>query len=135
MSTRSTIAIVNADKSITGIYCHFDGYPSHHVPILTEHYATEEKVRELIALGGLSSLAESIGEKHDFDHRPDGVCNAHGRDRGEEGTDAYTWPERAAFEDAATHDYAYLFENCRWMARSRRGAWAPATKMLAAEES
>jgi len=27
MATRSNIGIVNEDGSVTGIYCHWDGYP------------------------------------------------------------------------------------------------------------
>ncbi len=29
MATRSNIGIVNEDGSITGIYCHYDGYPEY----------------------------------------------------------------------------------------------------------
>jgi len=56
MATRSTIAIRNADNTVTAIYCHWDGYLSYNGKILFENYNTEEKVRELIALGDLSVL-------------------------------------------------------------------------------
>ncbi len=29
MATRSNIGIVNDNGSVTGIYCHWDGYPEH----------------------------------------------------------------------------------------------------------
>lgn len=43
MATRSTISAKIGD-SIHSIYCHWDGYPSHHNPILTKHYNTQEAV-------------------------------------------------------------------------------------------
>ena len=57
MATRSRIAIENQDGTVLSIYCHWDGYPSHHGPILLENYTTQEKVESLIALGSISSLA------------------------------------------------------------------------------
>ena len=41
MGTRSTIAIKNQDGSVTGIYCHWDGYVDHVGVMLKEHYNTE----------------------------------------------------------------------------------------------
>jgi hypothetical protein len=56
MSTRSRIGILNDDRSVTSIYCHFDGYPSGVGAILVAHYHDTVKVRELISLGDISSL-------------------------------------------------------------------------------
>lgn len=56
MGTRSRIAARNAEGTFTSIYVHWDGYPSHHGPILLGYYNSEEKVRELLALGDMSSL-------------------------------------------------------------------------------
>ena len=100
MGTRSTIAIQNEDGTVTGIYCHWDGYLSHNGDILQKFYTTEEKVRALIALGDLSSLGEQIGSKHDFNNAPDGECNAYGRDRGETNIDAKTCASWAALAQA-----------------------------------
>lgn len=98
MSTRSSLGILNADGTVTGIYCHNDGYIQHHGPILGgPYYATEEKVRALVALGDISSLDIRIGEKHDFDKRPRGQCNVYGRDRGEKHTETRTWPTVDAY--------------------------------------
>ena len=55
MGTRSRIAIRNADNTYLSVYCHWDGYPSHHAPILQQHYDTEDKVRALLAGGDFSS--------------------------------------------------------------------------------
>src|SRR5262245_21370447 len=69
MSTRSLIAQQQDDGSLRVIYCHYDGYPEHHGPILTEHYTDPVLVTALIDLGDLSVLAEQIGEPHNFDWR------------------------------------------------------------------
>jgi len=109
MATRSTIAIQNNDGTVTGIYCHWDGYLSHNGRILKENYNTEAKVRELIALGQLSVLGETIGEKVDFNNAPDGQCIAYGRDRGEEDTDAETFNTWMALLNHFGQEYNYLF--------------------------
>jgi hypothetical protein len=85
MGTRSRIAIQNADGTLDSIYCHWDGYPSHNGAILQEHYQDEAKVRELIALGDLSSLAPKTtpDETHSFESPQEGVCVAYKRDRKE----------------------------------------------------
>lgn len=108
MGTRARIGIVEPDGSVTSIYTHWDGYPDHHGPILLNHYATEERVRALLTLGDLSVLDENLGEKHDFDIRPKGVCTAYSRDRGEAGVDA----RRSASVDdlkEIAEEYTYLF--------------------------
>jgi hypothetical protein len=110
MSTRSAIIIENADGTAEGIYCHFDGYPEHHGPILLGHYLNEESARNLVALGDISSLAEDIGEKHDFNRCPDNVVNAYGRDRGEtdvESKAGKSWREVASGIGHNGHVYVY----------------------------
>jgi hypothetical protein len=88
MSTRSLIGLLNADKSVTHIYCHFDGYPDGVGQTLLDHYTDFRKIKELIALGDLSILGSEIGERHSFDgHHNNEVastwCLAYGRDRNE----------------------------------------------------
>ena len=58
MSTHSRISIIKDGKK-TSIYCHWDGYPSHQMPIL-KNYDTYEKAKELVSLGDLSSLDSTI---------------------------------------------------------------------------
>lgn len=88
MGTRSSIIRQNLDGSFDSIYCHWDGYPSNNGKILLNHYSDPAKIDALLALGDLSSLGEQIGEKHDFDTSPEGVCNFYGRDRGETDTNS-----------------------------------------------
>lgn len=115
MSTRSNIAKLNEDGTATLIYCHSDGYPSYNGSILLEHYTTDQKVDELLALGDISSLGPEIGVKIDFNDWEAGrnQCRAYGRDRGEKGTEA----QRKDF-DFAEHlceqEYLYLWKNGEW---------------------
>ena len=109
MGTRSTIAIENADGTVTGIYCHWDGYLSNNGAILAENYTDEAKVRELIALGDLSSLGETVGTKHSFDNAPRNECNAYGRDRGETDMGPASYDTYANFLDVMGQEFDYLF--------------------------
>ena len=54
MGTRSFIGYRNDDGSITGVYCHYDGYPSHQAPILSRYHG--EDVRRLVQPGDMSTL-------------------------------------------------------------------------------
>lgn len=116
MATRSTIGILNDDGTVHGIYCHWDGYYSNNGRILWEHYIDEPKVRELIALGSLSSLGANIGTKHDFNNASDDDCNAYGRDRGEEDVDATVYSSEDEFWKNG-QEYDYLYKNGSWYAR------------------
>jgi hypothetical protein len=71
MATRSRIAIENQDGSVISIYCHWDGHIETNGRILNENYTTKDKVEELIALGNLSSLDETI-ERTVAYHRDNG---------------------------------------------------------------
>ena len=73
MATRSRIAIENQDGSVTSIYCHWDGQIYSNGVILNNNYNTKDKVEELIGLGSLSSLDETIDR-----------TVAHHRDNGED---------------------------------------------------
>lgn len=55
MGTRSAIA-VQTPRGLRAVYCHWDGYPSHHLPILQRHYSSARKAAALIAAGDISCL-------------------------------------------------------------------------------
>lgn len=128
MGTRSTIAILRADGSVSQIYCHWDGYVEHNGRILFEHYNTAEKVEELIALGDLSSLGKEIGVKHPFSPNYNvpgdsnewnrlysNMCTAYGRDRGEAGTQPNRYRDLESYEnDANFEEYNYVFMHGEW---------------------
>ena len=62
MGTRSTIAIEFADNSVSQVYCHWDGYLDHNGELLKTCYTDPFKVRDLVDLGGFSSLRETVEE-------------------------------------------------------------------------
>ena len=69
MATRSRIGYVLSDDSIVSVYHHWDGYPEWLGVTLKEHYNTDEKVRELIDGGDMSSCYsdnEYDNEKQDW---------------------------------------------------------------------
>lgn len=119
MATRSTIAIRNADGTVTGIYCHWDGYFSYNGAILRDHYTDEAMVRELLSLGHISSLGEKIhpdtDAPHTFEKAQKGVCVFYGRDRGEEDQSAELFGSWNDLLNKQGQEYNYLFEpkdNC-----------------------
>ena len=129
MATRSNIGIFNPDGSITGIYCHYDGYPQNNGKLLLNHYNNTAIVYELMDLGNLSYLAENLysdNNSHSFKNPVDGVCVAYGRDRGEKDQESKVFNNISEFErfcnDSAA-DYQYLFNNGKWQYRNHNGTW------------
>ena len=62
MATRSTIGIKSEDGTVKAIYCHWDGYPAGVGLGLIDNYNSKEQAEALIALGGFSSLMETLEE-------------------------------------------------------------------------
>ena len=56
MGTRSAIGYELPSGRIKAVYCHWDGHPKHHLPILIGHYNTLDKAKALIKPGSMSSL-------------------------------------------------------------------------------
>jgi len=129
MATRSNIGIVNEDGSVTGIYCHWDGYPENNGKLLLKHYNNSGIVNELMDLGNLSYLDKNLyceDNNHSFNNPADGVCVAYGRDRGEKNADSKSFTNISEFEKYAnrtTADYQYLFNNGKWQYRNHNGTW------------
>ena len=125
MGTRSAI-IVKVGNLYKGIYCHWDGYPTHNGKILLEHYNSQERAEALIALGDLSSLRENLappeGVVHTFDNYSQiKVTVAYGRDRGQTSPD-YIHPKVGKSPDEVADQidcaYIYVFRNGRWLYKS-----------------
>jgi hypothetical protein len=116
MATRSLIGKLNSDGTVTCIYCHWDGYPSHNGVLLQEYWDTPFKVDQLLALGDLSSLGSEIGEQQDFNgSRNRDWCMAYGRDRNQSNTGAKTVSREDFFGDGDYIDYFYLYnEDFEW---------------------
>lgn len=102
------------------VYLHYDGYTSYTGQMLLDHYATAEKVQELISLGHMSVLKERVKpekwEVHSFDKPKPDVCVFYHRDREE------PWKDNAPFVatsekeimDQNEQEYNYLFEDGKW---------------------
>ena len=136
MGTRSNIGIRNDDNTFTGIYCHWDGYPSHVGKILLDHYNDVDRVNALMELGDLSSLGIKLnpesGKPHTFDEPLDDMCVAYGRDRGETGTESKLFKTLSQFErymDNSGAEYQYVFDTVinEWTYRDNKSDWKELT--------
>lgn len=120
MSTRSFIGKLNSDCSITGVYCHFDGYPDGVGATLKEHYQNPQKVDALLALGDISSLGSELGEKHRFESPTPGWTVAYHRDRGEDLAPNRVYPSVIDAVAQSPQDlgaeYVYVFGPQGWAA-------------------
>ena len=116
MATRSAIGYLQPSGSVRAVYCHYDGYPSHQLPILENHYNSTDKVKALIKPGSMSSLRTSkTWGSEDQDPQP-----LYYYERGDShikpitsGKPLVTW-----FED---HDceYLYVWDGNKWITYSR----------------
>ena len=131
MGTRSTIAIQNSNGTVTGIYCHWDGYLEHNGKLLASNYTTEEKVYELMALGDLSTLGETIGAKTDFNDAAKGQCVAYGRDRGETDINCTSFDSHAELVEQIGQGFDYLYVPGKgWSVARGKNAAVPLEKEL-----
>jgi hypothetical protein len=103
MSTNSSIGMLDNDgKTITAIYCHWDGYPEHHLPILQKYYKTASSVQCLLDLGHLSEL--DINTE---------MCKFYGRDMGEPRQDTEKQEfvsKKRWMSQMKTCEFFYLFD-------------------------
>lgn len=109
MSTHCNIGIQELDGSVRYIYCHYDGYPSHIVPLLINHYATESAVRELLSLGNLRALDYSTT-----------VSVAYHRDRGEALT--ISRAQSPSHIDLMEYNYLFKAQSGQWWLGTGRGS-------------
>lgn len=105
MGTRSKIGIVKSDGKVDAIYCHWDGYPSYNGRILVENYTKDDKIRKLISLGDMSSLAPSLDDVESYYGWREEEVPKRTYTNVEEYEKAYgdTWDE-----------YNYLFKDGKW---------------------
>ena len=136
MATRCNIGMVNADGSITGIYCHYDGYPAGVGKTLLNHYNNFVIVADLMDLGDLSVLGEKMDsedDNHSFKSPAPGVTVAYGRDRGEKNVDGIIYEDRGGYEDSMDNygtDYQYLFSDDKWLYRDCKCDWSLLTSQV-----
>jgi hypothetical protein len=128
MGTRSRIGVMHGDV-VKSVYCHWDGYLDHNGRILLEHYDSS-KANHLVALGDLSTLRRSLGEKHAFSQfdvpveevkafktLTENWCTFYGRDRGETDTEwkvAHTFEEFFDQCEECGAEYYYIMRDGVW---------------------
>lgn len=112
MATRSRIGIENEDGSVSSVYCHWDGYPSHNGDLLVKHYSDRENVEALISLGAISSLRKNIvntSGTHSFESPQEDVTIVYHRDRGEALQEARIDESIEAYAKSDYEEYGYVF--------------------------
>ncbi len=118
MSTNSMIVKQCENGKYKGVYCHWDGYPSHVGTILRNYYTSESKIDNLLRLGALSALGESptaVPQEFRSDTYRDYYicCKAYHRDRGEKKIPAQTVTNFNDFRFG--FHYVYLFKDGKWL--------------------
>lgn len=115
MSTRSFIAKQTGEDEYLTVYCHSDGYLTYNGALLLDCYNTPERVDELLKLGDLSYLAESLYPNPDYPHsfdygeRQSGVTVAYGRDRGDKDVAAVRMTMAQLDDPNNWTEYVYIF--------------------------
>jgi hypothetical protein len=124
MATRSRIGIKLEDGQVRSVYAHWDGYPSWNGKILLTSYTDVEKIKSLLDLGSISSLADEVSpsedkkNEHSFEKPIKGVTVAYHRDRGEEIQPAVVTSEDQ-FYNELDEEYNYLFKDGKWFVNNR----------------
>ena len=137
MSTRSAIGVMHGDKC-KAIYSHSDGYLSYVGKVLLENYDSA-KANQLVAMGDMSMLGKTIGEKINFDDRlvyeGDNIatqCRFYGRDRGETGIEFKTFFNDQELFEGIDAEYFYVMRDGVWFV-SEGAEWTLLSEALAKE--
>jgi hypothetical protein len=113
MATRSCIAVRTGTARkprYLAVYCHYDGYPSHQLPILTEHHSSPAAALSLVAGGDISCLHTNLG--WDRETRPE-TGPLYYAERGEKDVDPKEFVEIQALLDhfrecGCEHSYVFM---------------------------
>ena len=137
MSTRSAIGVMHGDKC-KAIYCHSDGYLSYNGKVLLANYDSS-KANQLVAMGDMSVLGKTIGEKIDFNDRMvyegDNIatqCRFYGRDRGETGIEFSTFFNDQELFGGIDAEYFYVMKDGVWFV-SEGAEWTLLSEALTKE--
>jgi hypothetical protein len=126
MSTPASIAIMNEDGTITGIFVTSDGYPSHTGQVLLDAYRTPTRIADLFSYGELSFIGRNIRPEFQETHKrfstEEDTCIFYGRDYGEDDfTPVQTWPDIGAWLRDSFGSYNYLFAHDEWRLARKLG--------------
>ena len=128
MSTNARIGYVLSDDSIVSVYHHWDGYPEWLGVTLKQQYNTDEKVRELIDGGDMSSCYsdnEYDNEKQDWDKRD--PAQSYYSERGEDCPPRHSQTLTELAEIDCGEEFVYLWFmgewNCYSISRKHDDDW------------
>jgi hypothetical protein len=119
MGTRSTIALEFADGTVQQVYCHWDGYLSNNGRILNDSYMDPFKVKELVELGGMSSLESDVDGCSFYTERGEDLDINKYKDIAEYFADCQGEEYDYILRDSAVHGGATWFVRCY----ATCGAW------------
>ena len=132
MSTRCLIGILNGDGTGEYIRVNTDGYPEWVGRLLAKNHATRDKAAELIALGDLSHLSNTLDPKPTFEGSEDlyvmGTV-AHHRDWGWKWSDVgprHLTHGLVEFDEILKESdclYGYVWLPGGWMAWLNKSMW------------
>lgn len=127
MGTRSHIGLVDENKNVTYVYCHWDGYPNYNGVVLNKFYQDENKIKSLMAMGDISSLGANTIAKEDWNKLSDEQKGEHTEIGFRVLTLSYgNWRDevcpakQCTLEEFVKHnedswiEYKYYFENGVW---------------------
>lgn len=106
MSTKCRIAIKDINGYFRSIYCHYDGYPEYTGKQLVDHYNTNELVNDLIELGGISFLEDTIEETWPHSY--------YGKGEYLNIKISKTLNDLLEYFISSGEDYLYLWDNNQW---------------------
>lgn len=138
MATRSGF-IVKTEDGYKAVYCHWNGYPTYNGRMLLDHYNSGERARELVSMGSISVLAESLElpDGHSFDNPVKGFTVFYGRDRGEKNVETEV---HRTLTDAVQSlkkqgvEFIYLWDGNQWEV-SQVVEWFPLQLVTGRKES
>lgn len=103
MATRSFILKRSTDGNLTGIYCHWDGYPAGVGRRLADNYVDPTKIDSLLALGDISMLGRELND-----------TIAYCRDRKEDMSLPYVFTSIDSIRKDNGCEYAHVYDNGGW---------------------
>lgn len=136
MSTNCTIAI-KTTEGIKAIQCHWGGYPKCNGRILLRSYTNAQIIEELISLGSISVLGDSLypnpAKAHTMDNPQQDVTLVYIRDCGYDVEDEsfQVFNTQKDLLDNYSGDYNYLFKNNKWYVNLGTGySWKELTEQI-----
>jgi hypothetical protein len=119
MATRSMIGVQRENGTIEAIYCHWDGYMSHHGPILLNAYNGPRKIEALIRQGDLSCLGSKLIRDSGGFPSDDACANVNGYGDGDADYSAKVYADLDDLRARQTWcEYFYIHKEGRWYVTS-----------------